>query len=229
MKHLTSLVALLVHQFIADLEQTGEAGLDDFVEFGAAALLGALEAVGTAGHEKTLQAGEDGQGIVGVQQAQCDVHKVGPFAGKVEVEDALDGLEELLSNGTLAGGQNGQYAVPESGLLVLVQDDLIGVVVGLGPAAIRSVLEVNDGGETNRFIGFVGQDVEKNIGKSRMGLGGFQLEFSGPSHVNVRGQSRDNATPDGFDIHGGGLTLRRGLFLDGMDEYAGRCRSRYTR
>lgn len=145
-KHLTSLVALLVHQFIANLKKPGEARLDDFIELGATALLGALEAVGTARHEKALQTSEDGQGIVGVQQAQRNIHKVGPFPGEIEVEDALDGLKKLLSNGTLAGSQNGQYAFPEPGFLVLVQDDLIGVVVGLGPAAIRSVLEVDDGG-----------------------------------------------------------------------------------
>lgn len=145
-KHLTSLVALLVYQLVADLEQAGEARLDDFVELGPATLQAALETVGTAGYEETLQSSEDRQSIVSMQQAQCDIHEIGPFPGEVEVEDALDGLEQLLSDGTLAGGQNGQYAVPEPGLLILVQDDLIGIVVRLGPAAIRSVLEVNDGG-----------------------------------------------------------------------------------
>lgn len=146
MKHLTSLVALLVYQLVADLEQAGEARLDDLVELGPAAFERPLEAVGTAGYEEALQSSEDGQSIVGVQQAQCDIHEIGPFAGEIEVKDALDSLEQLLSDGTLAGGQNGQYAVPEPGLFILVQDDLIRIVVGLGPAAIRSVLEVDDGG-----------------------------------------------------------------------------------
>jgi len=58
-KHLGSLVALLVHQLVADDQQTGESSLDDSVKWGSGITIARLEAVGTADGQKALQTGQN--------------------------------------------------------------------------------------------------------------------------------------------------------------------------
>ena len=61
------------------------------------------------------------------------------------MEYALDHLKERLSGGAMGGGQYGEYPVAKAFLLIFGYQRLFGEMIGLSPAATRSVLEVYDG------------------------------------------------------------------------------------
>lgn len=108
MQHLASLIALLVYQLVAYRQQPGEAGLDDFVEVSPALAVARLEAVGSADGQQTLQASQDGRGIVGVKELERVVHKSRPPIGKVEVQDTLQDWHELVAYQVRGAGKDGQ-------------------------------------------------------------------------------------------------------------------------
>jgi hypothetical protein len=82
-----------------------------------------------------------------MQQAQGDVHEVGPFSRKIKVQDALDHLQQLLSNRAVGGGEDGEYAIPKAFLFIFGYQCLVGVMIALGPAAVCPILEIDDGCE----------------------------------------------------------------------------------
>jgi len=90
MKHLSSLVALLVYQFVTNLLQAREASLNNLVKLIPAGILSPFESVCAASGEETLKASEDRRWVVAVEELQSDVHEAGPLAGKIEVKDTLN-------------------------------------------------------------------------------------------------------------------------------------------
>lgn len=65
-QHLTSLIALLIHQLVTYGQQPGETGLDDFVEVGAVVAIADLEPIGSADCQQALEASQDRRRIIGV-------------------------------------------------------------------------------------------------------------------------------------------------------------------
>lgn len=108
MKHLSRLLALLCDQLARDGQQPGETGLDDLVEVGPVLSITCFEPVGPANSQKALQTSEDRGRVVRVQELYREVHKRGPFLGKVPVQNPLQDGDELLPDQTLRRGQNGQ-------------------------------------------------------------------------------------------------------------------------
>lgn len=131
-KHLAGLVALLVDELVANGQEAGEAGLDNAIKVLSVGAVGGLEAESAADGEKALEAGEDGAGIVGVEEFGGKVHKVGPSSGKVGLEDALDDGDELLADEGVRVGEEGHETVTDAGLFVLF-DDFCGRGLGRVP------------------------------------------------------------------------------------------------
>lgn len=61
------------------------------------------------------------------------------------MENPLDHLQELLSRRAMGLGQYGKYTIAEAFLLIFGYQGFVRIMVGLGPAATRSVLEIDDG------------------------------------------------------------------------------------
>lgn len=145
MEHLPSLVTFLVHQFVADLLKPWETGLDNLIEVSSTGIMVSLEPVCATSNEQALESGENGRGIVGMEQLQSNIHEAGPLPGEIEVQDPLDQLEQLLSNWATRGGENGEDTIAEALLLIFVNQGVVGVVVASGPASVCAVLEIDDG------------------------------------------------------------------------------------
>lgn len=118
-KHLTGLVALLVDQLVADGQQTGETGLDNAVKVLPIVAVAGLEAESTADGEQALQAGQNGGGVVGVEQLRGEAHEVGPSTGEIGLEDALDDGDELLADEGVGVGEQGDEAVSNAALFLV--------------------------------------------------------------------------------------------------------------
>ena len=143
-QHLASLVAVLVHQLVADGQKTREVGLDDLVELRPALAVGSFEPVGTADGEQTLQTSLYRWGIIGVEKLYCVVHKGRPSLGEIEVEDSLEDRYELLPHKSRRSGEDGQKPILESCLRILGNHHLLGVVLLSLPCAVDTVLEIDD-------------------------------------------------------------------------------------
>ena len=61
------------------------------------------------------------------------------------MQDALDHLQQLLTNRAVRGGENREDAVAKALLFIFGNQRLVGVVIALGPAFVGAVLEVDDG------------------------------------------------------------------------------------
>lgn len=147
-QHLTGLIALLVHQLIADGQQAGEAGLDNVVEMTAVIAVIRLVAESAADGEQTLQTGENRAGGVCVEELEGEVHKPRPSGGEVILKNALEDGDELLADQALGGGEDGQEAVSDACLFVFGDEGggVLGRVrVRVVPGAIDTVLYVDDG------------------------------------------------------------------------------------
>ena len=107
-KHLTGLLAILVHQLIADSQQSREADFDDLFELRTVVCVAHLIAERTADSEQTLQASENSGGVVGVQQLNGVIHESRPSLGEVEVQDALKNGDKLVADQSLGAGEDGQ-------------------------------------------------------------------------------------------------------------------------
>jgi hypothetical protein len=107
-KHLASLVTILIHQLAAYCQQPGEAGLNNLIEVSPALGVAGFEAVGAANGEKALQTSQDRSCVVGVEQLEGVVHKRGPSLGEVEVQDTLQDRYELMPHQVLGAREDGQ-------------------------------------------------------------------------------------------------------------------------
>lgn len=107
-QHLACLLALLVDKLVADGQKPREAELHNLVKVRAVVRVAGAVPVGAADGEQALQTRQHRVGVVRVQQLHGEVHKVGPLLGKVELEDALEDGHELLADGALGGGQDGE-------------------------------------------------------------------------------------------------------------------------
>jgi hypothetical protein len=65
-KHLTSLIALLVHQLVTDGEKTGECRLHNLIKVLSIIAVGRFIAERTADGEQTLQTSKNGTGVIRV-------------------------------------------------------------------------------------------------------------------------------------------------------------------
>lgn len=61
------------------------------------------------------------------------------------MENPLDHLQELLSRRAMRRGQYREYTIAKAFFLIFGYQVFVRVVVGLGPALTRSVLEVDNG------------------------------------------------------------------------------------
>lgn len=95
-EHLTGLETGLVDEVVSNTQQLRESHLDDLVEIGSC--LSHLEPVHPADGQQALQTSEDRAGILGVQEIDRDVEKVGPLLGEVVVENLLERCNELCSD-----------------------------------------------------------------------------------------------------------------------------------
>lgn len=82
-KHLARLVALLVHQLIADGQHPWEADLDNLVEMHPILALHSLVPEGAADGEQALEAGQDRARVIRVEKLGGEVHEARPSTGKV--------------------------------------------------------------------------------------------------------------------------------------------------
>jgi hypothetical protein len=97
-KHLASLIALLVNQLIANGQEAREAGLDNVIKVLSVGTIRRFEPESTADGEEALKAGENRTRIVCVEEFGGVVHKVGPSAGEIGLQNALDNGNELLAD-----------------------------------------------------------------------------------------------------------------------------------
>lgn len=146
-EHLSSLIALLVNQLVADSQKSGEAGFDNLIKMLSIIGIGRLVTESAADGEQALQTSKNGAGAVGVEELESKVHKSGPSCREIILQDALKNGNQLLSNERLRGSQNGQKTVSNSRLLLL-RDEARGfgrVSIGAVPRAVDSILDVDDG------------------------------------------------------------------------------------
>jgi len=143
-KHLTSLITLLVDQLVANGQEAREAGLDNVVKVLSVGTIRRFEPERAADGKEALKAGENGTSIVCVEEFGGKVHKVGPSAGEVGLQNALDDRNELLADEGIRVCEKRHEAVSDAGLFLLGDD---GCSRGLGrvPRTIDSVLEVDYG------------------------------------------------------------------------------------
>lgn len=80
-----------------------------------------------------------------MQEIEGNVHKIWPLSGKIEVQNALDHLQDLLAGRALRGRKDRQDTISKPLLLIFGNERLVWVVVAFRPAAVRAVLEVDDG------------------------------------------------------------------------------------
>lgn len=107
MQHLSRLVAVLVHQLVADGQKAREVGLDDLFELYPALAVTGFEPVGTADCQQALQTCLDRRRVIGVEQLHRVVHEGRPSLGEIEVEDALEDRYELVAHQGWRSGKNG--------------------------------------------------------------------------------------------------------------------------
>lgn len=144
-EHLASLVALLVHQLVADGQQSGETRFNDVVKVLAVIGVGRFVTERTADGQQTLQTSEDGAGSICVEKLEGEVHKSRPSRGKVILENALQNRDKLLTDEALGGSENGQQSISDAGLF-LFGDELRGfarVGVCVVPRSVDSVFDIN--------------------------------------------------------------------------------------
>jgi tRNA splicing endonuclease len=117
-KHLTRLIALLVHEFVADSQEAREAGLNNLVEVLSVIAVGGLVAEGTADGKQTLQASEDGARVIRVQKLEGEIHELWPAGWEVILKDSLEDGNELLADEAFGSSKNRQKAVSYTSLLI---------------------------------------------------------------------------------------------------------------
>lgn len=144
MQHLTSLIALLGYKFIANGQHTGKAGLNNLVEMLSILALNRLVSKSTAYSQQTLETSQDGACIVGVEELHSEVHKSGPAAREVALENTLENGDELLSNKWLGLSQNGNDAIADAGFFIFGYRGLVGLVFDV-PSTVDTILDINDG------------------------------------------------------------------------------------
>lgn len=148
MKHLASLITLLIHQLVADGQQAGETGLDNFIKVLSIIAVGRFVAESAADGKKTLQASEDGARVIGVEELESEVHEPGPTGREIILKDSLENGDKLLANEAFGGSEDGQKAVSDASLFVF-GDECSGrlrrVALVVIPGSIDAVLDVDDG------------------------------------------------------------------------------------
>lgn len=117
-KHLASLIALLVHQLVADGQQAGEAGLDNLIKVLPIIAVCRLVSKGAANGQQTLQASEDGTGVICVEELEGEVHEPRPAGREIILKDSLEDGDELLADEGLGSSKNRQEAVSHASLLI---------------------------------------------------------------------------------------------------------------
>lgn len=145
MKHLARLVALLVHELVADRQQPREAGLDNLVKvLPVVAVSGPITEGATEG-EQALQTSQDRARIVGVEKLHGEVDVSRPACGKVALQHALEDGDKLLADERLGAGEEGDEAVSHASLLLLWnRRGLVGLLARLVPGMVDSVLYIDD-------------------------------------------------------------------------------------
>lgn len=112
-QHLASLVAFLVHQLIADGQESRETGFNNVVEvLSVLALVGLVSESTTYGKE-TLQTSQRRVRIIGVQQLQGEFQESRPPAGEITLQNALQNGNKLLADEPLGGSQDGHQTVSD--------------------------------------------------------------------------------------------------------------------
>lgn len=144
-KHLASLVTLLIHQLVADGNQTREGVLDNGIEVLSIGAVGVLVSEGTANTQQALQAGQNGAGIIGVQKLVGKIHKARPPAREVALQHPLQHRNELLADGGVCASEDGDETISNARLLIFGYNIFAVDLLGLVPGAIDSVLNINDG------------------------------------------------------------------------------------
>lgn len=66
------------------------------------------------------------------------------MVGKVEMQNSLDHLQELLAYWAMGGGQDRQDSIAKSLLFIVGDEGFIGKLLVLGPASICAVFKVDD-------------------------------------------------------------------------------------
>lgn len=141
-QHLSSLLAVVVDQLLANNQQAWESRLNDLVEVYSS--ITALESVHSADSQKALESSKDAAWIGGVEEVQGDIHELWPFRWEVVVEDLLEGWNELRANWCWGRGEHWEETAAEARLLIL-RYGLDGCLLAWGPSLGDSVLQVDGG------------------------------------------------------------------------------------